>query len=286
MIKPRPYIIREGTVKVVPFECPENWEQLSPNDARGIIWLFEEPNTLGTYIIGADPPGLGIPGWSRHLMTDEDVQTDNATCSVWRIGKDKEYQAAEFAGPIDVYDHAKYLNALGRLYGGDNDLKQALIIIEGYPARGGEVVRSLIHDYKYTNIWVPYDQSVINGPDDYGWRPDPKSVRDLSRFVRKHTKSGNPIIRSPWLISEMEDCILDPDKLTIYAEGTGIHDDRLRGAALAWYAARGYDSFVPSPRATTEVYDDKPRDWQRMNVSYEDMMKDWNGWGSDDGGVW
>lgn len=252
-------------------------DDITPAQARGYVWLFESPQPGQTYVIGVDPT-FGIAGWAPELSTDEDLNTDNACVSVWRIGRDgRDYQAAEFAAPVDVYELAPVVNGLGRLYSGNNEMGQAHVILEVYPGPGWPAEQSLIHHYGYINYYRPrYINDLTYAPSKgIGWQAGPKQVRDLSLFTRKHVQALKPVIRSPWLLAEMQDCQLDPEKFTIHAEGSGIHDDRVRAASLAWWAAHDFTKQVQIPESSKIEQGAKPRSWQMSDMSAEEQKAAW-----------
>lgn len=269
LLKPSPEFLRGRTP-----------EDLTPAEARGYIWLFEPPLPGQVYTIGVDPT-FGISGWHPELATETDENTDNACVSVWRLGKDgKDYQAAEFAAPIDVYELAPVVNGLGRLFSGNNSMGQGHVILEVYPGPGWPTEQSLIHHYGYINYYRPrFVNDLSYAPTKgIGWQAGPKQVRDLAIFTRRHVNSLNTVIRSPWLLSEMQDCQLDPVKFTIYAEGTGIHDDRVRAAALAWFAAHDFTSQVPVPEKSDvqKLQAGEKANWQQSDMTAEAMQGAWN----------
>lgn len=252
-------------------------EDLTPAQARGYVWLFESPQPGQTYVIGVDPT-FGISGWHPELSTDEDLNTDNAVVSAWRIGRDgRDYQVAEYAAPIDVYELAPIINGLGRLFSGNNEMGQAHVILEVYPGPGWPAEQSLIHHYGYLNYYRPrYINTLEYAPTKgIGWEAGPKQVRDLSIFTRKHVNALKPVIRSPWLLSEMQDCQLDPEKFTIHAEGSGIHDDRVRAASLAWFAAHDFNTQVQVPEQSIVHTGEKPRSWQQSDMTAESLKDAW-----------
>lgn len=251
-------------------------EDITPSQARGYVWLFESPQAGQAYVIGVDPT-FGITGWTPELTTDEDLNIDNAVVSVWRIGRDgRDYQVAEYAAPIDVYELASVVNGLGRLYSGNNEMGQAHVIVEVYPGPGWPTEQSLIHHYGYINYYRPKYINTLT-PEygkGIGWQAGPKQVRDLAIFTRKHVAAGKLVIRSPWLLSEMQDCKLDSEKFTIYAEGNGIHDDRVRAAALAWFAAHDFTTQIQIPESS-KVVAHKSVNWQQSDMSAESLKQAW-----------
>lgn len=254
-------------------------EDISRAEARGYVWLFEAPQPGQSYVVGVDPT-FGLTGWHPDLTTEEDENTNNAAVSVWRIGKDgRDYQVAEYAAPVDVYELAPVVNGLGRLYGGSNEMGQAHVILEVYPGPGWPVEQSLIHHYGYLNYYRP---KIINdlsysASKGIGWQAGPKQVRDLSIFTKRHVTKGNVVIRSPWLLAEMQDCQLDPVKFTIFAEGSGITDDRVRAAALAWHAAHDFNSQVEIPEKSKveKSKDGATTNWQQSDLSSEGLKSAW-----------
>lgn len=254
----------------------KNVEDLTPSQARGYVWLFEPPQPGQVYVIGVDPT-FGMAGWAPELTTDEDLNIDNGAISVWRIGRDgRDYQVAEYAAPIDVYELAPVVNGLGRLYSGNNEMGQAHVILEVYPGPGWGTEQSLIHHYGYINYYRPKYINDLNyrPAKGMGWEAGPKQVRDLAIFTRKHVSSGKAVVRSPWLLSEMQDCQLDPEKFTIYADGGGVHDDRVRAAALAWFAAHDFTTSVQIPEAS-KVAKGKIVNWQQSDMTAEAQKEAW-----------
>ena len=83
------------------------------------------------------------------------------------------------------------------------------------------------------------------------------------------------MVRSPWLLSEMQDCQLDPAKFTIHAEGVGIHDDRVRAASLAWWAAHDYSTQVQIPESSKIEKGAKAPSWQQSEMTAEDQKAAW-----------
>lgn len=254
-------------------------EDLTTHQARGYVWLFEPPIPGQTYVIGVDP-SFGITGWHPELATEEDENTDNAAVSVWRIGRDgRDYQVAEYAAPIDVYELAPVVNGLGRLFSGSNEMGQAHVIVEVFPGPGWPVEQSLIHHYGYVNYYRPkFINDLAYAPSKgIGWQAGQKQVRDLSVFTLAHVRKGRTVVRSPWLLSEMQDCQIDPEKFTIMAEGAGIHDDRVRAAALAWFAAHDFTTQVaiPDNSRIERGLSEKPVNWQQSDMSAEDLKHAW-----------
>src|SRR5215510_3422424 len=129
-------------------------------DPRGLIFLFEPPDVRARYVIGVDAT-QGRTGWNRYSRTDDDQGIDNGAVIVLRLGRSEpgsptfvpDRQVAEYAGPIDPYDLAKMVNALGRLYSGRDEDAQALCIVEVYPGPGGPTQRALQETYGYTNLY-------------------------------------------------------------------------------------------------------------------------------------
>lgn len=284
--------IAEGNHSFQTAVVPSYWETITPAEARGICWLFEKPLPKATYVIGVDP-AAGITGWDRTIVQD-DQDKDNTAIEVFRVGKaerkvvDKDgnekiitvpvdYQVAEFAAPIDYEATAAIVNALGRLFHGNGRMGVAHTIIEVYPGPGWMVEKTLISKYGYVNFYQPkrIDTLAPKMGTGIGWQATQKSVRDLWIHGTRHVTSGGVVLRSPWLINEME--TTDPIKFLQYTSEaqSGFHDDRLRAAMLAWWAAHDFSSQIRVETKTTIERNKRPVSWQMSDLSMNSLKEAW-----------
>jgi len=250
---------------------------VSDRDFRGIIWINEPPIQHATYFMGIDP-SKGITGWSRELRTRDDLRVDNSAIEIIRKGKidEPDVQVCEYAGPIDPYDLAEIANALGRLYGGNDEDGQCLCIPEVWPGPGLPTLREMINRFGYTNIyvWRYVDSLRPKLTTNLGWVSSEKSVRDLWIRGTRHIIQERVSIFSLPLIEEMTDCEEDPVKMmgkAIY----GKHDDRVRAFLLAIWAAHDWSLEVDTiPTSDLSL---KPQvNWQASDVSIDRMNEEWN----------
>jgi len=242
-------------------------------DPRGIVWIWEEPQANATYVLGCDPTG-GITGWDRTLRTQEDAKTDNGAIEVIRVGRDRDYQVAEYAAPLDPEDLADVANAMGRLYGGVDEEGQALAIVETNNF-GLLTVRRMMNNHGYLNqfIWKYLDSAIPRPTNSVGWYATSKSVPLLWARGARHILRGGLKLRSPWLVEEMADAEIDPEKMwakAIY----GRHDDRLRAILLAVWAAHEWSIDIESEKTELSTNTDSP-EWQASDMSAEAMYEQW-----------
>lgn len=271
---------------------PKAAETMTPAEARGFVWLFEEPKPNATYVVGCDP-AMGISGWDRTIPRD-DQEHDNSAITVWRISKREEkvttedgkektilvptdYQVAEYAAPVDYESTAAVVNALGRLFRGNGRLGVAHTIIECYPGPGWMVEKTLISKYGYLNFYTRkhVDTLLPSETKGIGWVANRQSVRDLWIHLVKHVTNRSVVIRSPWLLSEMK--TTKPIQFMQYtSEGkSGFHDDRLRAAALSWWAAHDLSSQIKVEVNTTVEKSKRPVNWQQSDLSADGLRDEW-----------
>lgn len=243
-------------------------------DPRGIAWLWEEPRLGATYVMGVDPSG-GITGWDRTLRTQEDHKTDNGAIEIIRVGADRDYQVAEYAAPIDPEDLADMANALGRLYSGSDEEGQALAIVETNNF-GLLTARRMMnnHGYLHQFVWKYIDSAIPKPTGSVGWYATSKSVPLLWARGARHILRGGLKVRSPWLVEEMADAELDPEKMWAKAIH-GSHDDRLRAILLAVWAAHEWSIDIESEKVEVSASDEAP-EWQATDISAEDLVDAWN----------
>lgn len=292
---PLAFHINEGKHSFQRVGLRQSIDTMTPEEARGYVWLFEAPVATATYVIGVDP-AFGIVGWDKSIPQD-DQGHDNSAIEVFRLGKrestiiDKEtgkekivtiptdYQVAEFAAPVDFEATAAIVNALGRLYRGRGSMGVAHTIIEVYPGNGWMVEKSLISKYGYLNFYQPkYVNTLMPmaAGKGIGWSANNKSVRDLWILGVRHIGNRGVVIRSPWLISEME--TTDPIKFMQYTTEaeSGFHDDRLRAMMLCLWAAHDFSAQVKVETHTTIEKGAKKPNWQASDLSSDRLSDEWN----------
>lgn len=291
MTQPQPYRVIESKQTLSPIKRTDGWMNLTNDEALGIVWMFEQPDWKSTYVIACDP-AMGITGWDRTIPQDN--KTDNTAIEVFRLGKreikthDEEgnektilvptdYQVAEYAAPVDYEQAAAVINALGRIYKGRGSMGTAHCIIEVYPGPGWMVEKTLISKYGYLNFYHrKYIDTVLpQQSKGIGWQATRQSVRDLWIHGVRHITNGNVVVRSPWLHSEMK--TTDPIKFQTYVSEaqSGFHDDRLRAAMLAFWAAHDFSSQVKVETKSTIEKGDKPKNWQASDLSADSLRDEW-----------
>jgi hypothetical protein len=259
-------------------QAPDGYD----GDPRGIVWLYEPPNPRSRYILGIDA-AQGRTNWNRYNRIGDDSDTDNGAIEVIRVGQGEpgsphfkpDMQVAEYAAPIDPYDLAKVGNALGRLYGGNNEDGQALCIIEVYPGPGGPTQRTMMESYGYTNMyrWQYLDTGMTSERSrfDFGWYSTKQSMQHLWTKGLRYIHRKQLIFKSPHLVEEFADCEMDLVRLR-GAAARG-HDDRVTACLLALWAAHNW-SFAIDP-VVSHVSSGPVSDWQKQDISSERMIDDW-----------
>lgn len=282
-----PYRLSESKQLLEPIADVHGWQTLTPSQARGIIWLFEEPKPNATYVVACDP-AMGITGWDRTIP--QDARTDNTAVEVFRLGTREvqqedgkvlriptDYQVAEFAAPVDFEVSAAIINALGRLYRGNGRMGVAHAIIEVYPGPGWMVEKTLISKYGYLNFYTRkyIDTLVPQESKGIGWQASRQSVRDLWIHGTRHLTNKNVVVRSPWLHEEMK--TTDPMKFMEYRSEaqSGFTDDRIRAAMLAFWALHDFSSQVKVETVTTVEKNVKPVNWQASDLSSDRLSDEW-----------
>ena len=128
----------------------------------------------------------------------------------------------------------------------------------------------------YTNIFVnkmPTKPGVMTSTS-YGWTASQRSVPYLWSKGLRHIQLGKVQINSPWLVEEMANCQYDPTKQRGAAVGNR-HDDRVSALLMALWAAHdwtGQIEHIPTESVSTESH---TPNWQASDVSYEDMLAQW-----------
>ena|ERR1035438_3592443 len=252
--------------------------ECSDDDPRGIVHIWEPPRENSAYVVSCDP-SYGLAGWQRELRTEDDEKTDNCAIEVIRCGGGRapDVQVAEYAAPIDAEDAAGVVNFLGRMYGGKSEDEQALAIIEVQPGPGLLTQRELINHFGYSNlfVWQHLDQMVMKPTVSYGWFSSRQSRQALWIRGTRHINQKKIILNSPYLIEEMTDCVLD-NFLSFTARAQwGAHDDRIVALLMSIWAANEWN-FENAPEEAAQAQDLKLPDYQRSDVSYEDIEHDFN----------
>jgi len=213
-------------------------------DARGIVWLFEQPDARYTYVESSDPAN-GIPKWTRLARTHDDINKDNATAQVWRkllssgpcekcgslgwlpteqkgvqleclacdgrgrIGG-RGVQVADYAAPLDPEDLALILYVLGRIYRGASDLDECELIINRIGV-GMLTIRTLQNKFSYTNLWqteAVQDGLTIKTLAQIGFNEHPSTVPILHSRGRLLIVRRDMEPRSKFLIKELSDAVV------------------------------------------------------------------------------
>lgn len=247
------------------------------HDPRGVVWMYEEPSSRATYVMGIDPT-VGITTWHRSLRTRDDLKTDNGAIEIIRVGRNgaPDVQVCEYAAPIDPEDLADVANALGRLYAGNDENEQCLCIIEVYPGPGLLTLRKMINHYGYTNhfLWKYLDSMSTRPTNSLGWTASPKSVRDLWIRGSRHINRGNIVIYSDHFVEEMVDAEQDNLKMTAKAI-YGRHDDRLRALLMAIWAAHDWSMQIETDSQSRVESGVPAASWQSSDMSSERMYEAW-----------
>ena len=264
----RPKVIQVGSSQLGRADLHE-WDE----DPRGLIWVWEEPLSNATYLLGIDT-AVGITGWDRSLRISADVKTDNAVIQVLRsgLGRKPDVQVAEFAAPIDHYDLAKVTNFLGRYYAGNAEDGQALACIEMNNG-GWATHETLVNRYGYLNfpVWTKIGQGLTARPTQiYGWWSNRQTRRDLWIKGMRHINGRQLVVNSPWLVEEMTDCTWD-NFLAMTARGSyGNHDDRVCSMLIAIWYAHEWSLELNPPEDDKLVVAGGP-EYQASDMTYEEM---------------
>jgi len=240
------------------------------HDPRGLLFMFEEPRKDCRYIVGVDPT-IGIAHWNRNMRVADDTRTDNACIQVVRVGK-PDVQVAEFAAPMDALDLAPICNTIGHLYAGNSEDRMALIIGE-LQGSGILVVRELLDRFGYTNIWrwAYLNYGDVRRTNTFWWNATREGNRLLFSKCLHHITHHRVKIQSPWLIEEMADCTMDVNEAKIKSL-YGRHDDRVRAFFLALWASH---EWLDEEKEDDVVVDTAQPDWQKTDISVENMYHEW-----------
>jgi len=214
-------------------------------DPRGIVWVFEQPDTRATYVQACDPPGSGgIPKWTRQARTHNDIKIDNGAVQVWRKEQPRgqcdpchglgwlpteqkgvqlecsacdgrgrvggrAVQVVDFAAPMDAEEIAVIPFILGRIYRGASDLDECELIINRISV-GMLTVRTL-QNRGYTNLWqteAVQDGIAIKTLPQIGFNEHPSTVPILHSRGRLLLVRRDMEPRSKFLIKELGDAVV------------------------------------------------------------------------------
>lgn len=249
-------------------------------DGRGILWMYEPPRDNATYYIAGDPT-VGKTGWNRWLRTDDDIDIDNAALEVLRKGKTQDVQVAEFAAPVDAVEFAPILNAIGRLYKGNDEDGMAPMIVEA-TGPGAVTIRELIDRFGYTNqfLWHYYGGAIApkaaGQGNKVGWYSSRSANKDLWMRGTHHIHNQRIKLYSTYLIEEMADCLAD--SFTLIGEARhGRHDDRVFSLLLAMWMAHGWSTGVSDEQGEARVVQPATViEAQECDLDLDEAVSQWN----------
>lgn len=255
---------------------------ITDGDPRGLIFLFEPPNPRARYVMGVDAT-QGITGWNRYSRAQNDSKVDNGAIEVFRVGRGEPgtpmfqpmTQVAEYAAPIDPYDLGTVANALGRLYGGRDEDGQALAIVEVYPGPGGPTQRTMQEKHGYTNLyrWQYLDTGEqADKKVEFGWYSTRQSMQHLWTRGLRAIHRRQAIFKSPYLVEEFADCVMDTVK-NRGAASSGNHDDRAMATLLCIWAANNWTFAIENIQ--TRVETGPTVEWQSTDISNERLESAW-----------
>jgi len=250
-------------------------------DPRGILFMYEQPRPTASYFISGDPT-VGKTGWSRWNRTDDDMDIDNAALQVLRKGPIVDVQVAEFAAPVDAVEFAPILNAVGRLYRGNDEEGMAPMIVEA-TGPGAVTIRELIDRFQYTNqfLWHYYGgtmspQAAGHG-NKVGWYSSRSANKDLWMRGSHHIHKGLVKLYSTHTIEEMADCLAD--SYTLIGEARhGRHDDRVFSLLLALWLAHGWSTGIVDEKdlEARAITPTDPVEAQESDCDIDEMVGQWN----------
>jgi hypothetical protein len=231
-------------------------------DPRGLLLMWSPPKPKARYVMGCDPT-VGRTGWTRATRFDGDRKIDNGAIGVFEVDAIKEpmwtkeggkripdidpitkeqrwfyrdLQVAEFAAPCDAVEIARVCNVLGRIYAGTEG-DQCELIYESFPGPGMMTTQELLR-LGYGNIWMweTFADGMAEPTRSMGWHSTPRSQQILWYRAQRHLLQRKAIIRSKWLLEELSNAEIDPDRMRAKA-ASGFHDDRIQMAMMAFWAA-------------------------------------------------
>ena len=263
-------------------------------DPRGLLLMFHPPEPTAKYVMGMDS-AEGITGWTRGTRTKGDHKTDNGAIEVFKVDGVKELvwkeedgkkipdidpatkeqrilyrdlQVAEWAGPCDAVEIARYANVIGRIYKGDAE-DQCELIWESWPGSGLLTTQELLR-LDYGNLWHwEYIDSVAEETNRLGWRSTRESQKILWYRARRHLMNRKAVIRSKHLLAEYSNAEIDMEKMRARA-AYGYHDDRFQAANMCFWCGHKWtyneDSSHEDVRTTP-----LPVDFQRYAPGLDEL---------------
>lgn len=211
-------------------------------DPVGKLVVFEEPQMCRCqqrheYGIGVDIAG-GLAQQGGDLSIAHVYKKHNRTCP--------NEQVAELALDVNPFDLPPYLNTLGRLYTGGEDMMEALMAIE---CNMNTAVQSMLRTkYEYSNfhIWKRLDRVRGVFTNDMGWWTTPRTRNWIVDKGIQAIRKGYWVVHSPWFIDEMEDFVKDQHKMAIRA-AYNAHDDRLMAGFIINWCMNEFEYQEDSP---------------------------------------
>lgn len=239
------------------------------DDPRGLLLMWHPPKPKAKYVISCDPT-VGRTGWTRATRFDGDRKIDNGAIEIIEVDAVKELswkneggkkipdldpvtgeqrwfyrdvQVAEFAAPCDAVEIARVCNTLGRIYAGRDD-DQAELIFESFPGPGMMTNQELIR-LGYGNIWMweTFADGMAEPTRSMGWHSTPRSQQILWYRAQRHFLQRKIIIRSKYLLEELSNAEIDPDRMRAKA-ASGFHDDRIQAIDMGLWAAHRWTQDV------------------------------------------
>lgn len=255
-----------------------SFDHLDP-DWRGLLKLWEPPNSRARYVMGIDPAG-GIVNWKRERRVNDDLEKDNSAIEVIRCGNGvdtPDIQVAEFAAPMMAEDIVEIAVLLGRLYCGNSESGEALCIIETWPGPGMLTHQGMVQKHGYLNMWrwEYLDTLLPTVANTFGWKSNVKTLDYLWNRFSRHVGKKLLRIKSSELFSELSNLQIDPKK-TFPQPCTGsVHDDRVRAIATAVWAAHDWVLSESLPEPQKIGPEKKHINLQASDCSVEQMEEIW-----------
>jgi hypothetical protein len=269
LTNPEPKSWRIGARTIAPASCDDD-------DARGLLWVWEEPSAHETYVVSIDPT-VGRPGWSREFRTEADLDTDNAAIEIFRAGRAgaPDAQVAEYAAPVDAIDVAPIVAHIGLLYGSHNEDGQALIIGE-VTGPGAVTLRELVDHWSYSNLWrwTQWGSAQVRRTQQFWWYSSRSANKDLWMRGSHHLHKRRCVLRSKWLIEELADIVGDVF-LLIGEARYGRHDDRAMSTLMNLWAMHDWSTREDLEPLERPVEGNTPR-WEATDISAAGMESEWD----------
>lgn len=247
-----PPIYRVGKWELAPVRIRE-FERSRP---LGLISMWEPPDQCRPFqtFAGVDAT-VGVLNWSRFLLGEKKKrENDFAAIQVLRHTALHDVQAAEYCGPVTPKVLARYVDAIGRLYHGQNSVDGQVPLMIELGADGKGCQEELMVEYGWLNF---YQHATLGSEgtkltDKLGWPPDAMSQRIMWIKGKQAIADGRVVIRSLPLVNEMRKCQDDLAFATALArgkakEGGGRHDDLVYAMMFALWFANDWSNPQPRP---------------------------------------